>query len=85
MSEQPEEKPAREQSVTEGQMEFLTPLPDSAIPLTAVEVVEYLDEDGDHAYGFRVQGTQSPSSVAGLLELVKARFLDMANYGCPDD
>lgn len=73
MSDQPDEIQRGDDGLT-----YVLPLPEEAVPMTVVEVVEYLDEDGDHAYGYRVQGTQSPAQVAGLLEVVKGRFLGAA-------
>jgi hypothetical protein len=83
MSDQPEQEPTEKIQRASDGLTYLLPLDDSAIPMTVVEIVEYLDEDGDHAYGYRVQGTQSPAQVAGLLEVVKCRFLGIA-HGSPD-
>lgn len=50
-------------------------LPEGCIPSAVIEVVEYIDEDGDAAYAFRFPPHLSYTAALGLLELVKAQIL----------
>ncbi len=53
----------------------LVPIPDGAIATSVVEVVEYLDEDCERAYGIRFNGSSSVATVLGLLELAKRNVI----------
>lgn len=56
-------------------------LPDGAVPLAAVELVEYLDPDsGERVYGFRHVGSSAVSTVLGLIELMKRKLLADAHF-----
>lgn len=52
-------------------------IPDEAIAITALEVVEYLDEDGDRSYAFRYDGDVSVATMLGLLVLLQDDVLRM--------
>lgn len=75
MSENPE-TPDNTDPLNDGQLATLVDLPEGAIPLGVVEVVSYLDDDGDTCYGFRWPASMSYSNVLGLLELVKSHVLN---------
>lgn len=59
-------------------------LPDGAVPLAVVELVEYLDPDtGQRVYGYRHQGASAVSTTLGLIDLMKGRVAKSARF--PDD
>lgn len=56
-------------------------LPEGALPLSVVEVVEYLDADGNRVYGYRHQGSTALSATIGLLDLAKHNLMSRAKFG----
>lgn len=52
-------------------VQTLCPLPDAAMPMAVVEVVQYLDEQGEQKYAFRFTEGAAGSTLLGLLELAK--------------
>jgi hypothetical protein len=46
-------------------------MPDGATPLVAIRVVKYLDEDGEGAVNWHIDGTPTRETLAGMLEMVK--------------
>ena len=69
--------------MSEGQIRTMIDLPDEAVPLSVIELVEYLDEDSERCFKFRTQGTESTAMILGLLELAKRDLIRSSRF--PDD
>jgi hypothetical protein len=50
-------------------------VPEGSMLVEVVEVVSYLDKEGDRYWNFRMDGDTPVSSTIGLLEMVKNRIL----------
>lgn len=56
------------------------PLPEGAIPLSVVEIVEYLTPEGHRVYGYRHSGDTALSTTLGLIELAKTQIIEQADF-----
>lgn len=61
-------------------LETLVDLPDTAVPITVVEVVCFIDGEGDTAYIVRTEGTESTMQVLGLLEIAKHHVMANSTF-----
>ena len=53
----------------------LTDIPETAIPVSVMEIVSYLNADGSSEWALRVGGETHLSTLLGLMELAKASLL----------
>lgn len=58
------------------QIEHSLPIEDGCIPIKAVEVVVFLDENGDEGIGVRWQGTKNIVLELGMVEYAKKMIDD---------
>jgi hypothetical protein len=50
-------------------------MPVEGVPLYAIVVLSYFDEDGDMAHKWHIMGEPSTQDVVGLLEICKLRLM----------
>lgn len=62
-------------------MRFLAELPEGAIPNSVIEVVGYLDTDGEQKYCLRIDGDVPYSTHLGLLRFAEHDLVEERNHG----